>query len=47
MLWKRRGDVKVFCSIHSQGEKIIIPWGHNNNVFDKTGKIVEVLEYGR
>jgi len=47
VLWKRKGDVKVFCSIHSKGEKIIIPWGHNNDVFDKSRKILKVLEHGR
>ena len=47
MLRKRKGDVKVFCSIHSKGEKIIIPWGHNNAVFDKSKKILGVLEQGR
>ena len=29
------------------GEKIIIPWGHNNETFDKTFTINRLMEAGR
>ena len=46
-LQKSSGRVKLFLTVHAAGEKIIIPWGHNNKIFDKTFTINRLMEVGR
>ena len=29
------------------GEKLIIPWGHTNEVFDETKNVERILKFGR
>ena len=43
----RIGNITVYTSIHSSGEKLIIPWGHSDQPYHNRDSLVQLLDTGR
>ena len=46
-LLPRQGNISVYLSVHSAGEKLIIPWGHTDKPYHDKENIVQLLQIGR
>eukprot|EP00091_Calanus_sinicus_P005976 TRINITY_DN16534_c0_g1_i1.p1 TRINITY_DN16534_c0_g1~~TRINITY_DN16534_c0_g1_i1.p1 ORF type:complete len:295 (+),score=63.36 TRINITY_DN16534_c0_g1_i1:122-1006(+) len=46
-LLKRKGKVVIFNTVHSAGEKFVIPWGHTDKPFKNEDILMELLKAGR
>ena len=47
VLLARQGNISVYLSVHSSGEKLIIPWGHTDQPYHDKENILQLLQIGR